>query len=95
MTATVDEVRSHVHEVAAIYECYALVRDELMKAAREHGHEEYKDGLYRAMQILLTLHERRQSNITDEIQAWEYEVRRELRLYGPGDPRAVPAVVVH
>lgn len=90
--ATVDQVRAHTHEVAALYEAYAMVRDELNKAYREHGHEEYKDGLYRAMQLLLSLHDKRDEQTRAEIAEWARQARRDLRL---SDPRALPAVVVH
>lgn len=89
-----DELRGHVHEVAAIYECYALVRDELLGADCEHGHEEYKRGLYRAMDLILRLHERSQDQVNRDLHEWEIAARRELRIHAPRDPRSLPAVVI-
>lgn len=88
---TVDDVRARAHMVGAIYECYATIRDELAKANRAHGHEEYKDGLYRAMQLLQMKHVRLQALVQEEIDAWEIEGRREIKF---SDPRELPSVMV-
>ena len=87
-----DELAGMVHELAAISECRATIRDEHVRACQEWGNEEYKQGLLVALQMLAGLEAARAQAIQNELAEWTRRSRLAQRK--ARDPREHQAVVV-